>query len=127
MKKTKIKQDKQRAILHVPVTMCNSIWKGDFEKLPPNETYELKIDYPLTHPARFNIKTGAKGMNIIQLIKKIGELYEMIYEAEPDNDEPCDEDEDVLYGIYGHGIDDLSLSGINVNHTTKKITLDVGS
>src|SRR5208283_3116226 len=117
----KPKQNKQNADLNIPITMCNSTWKGDFEKLPSNETYELKIDYPLTHPARFNIKTGAKGMNLLQLIKIIGELYEKIYEAEPDDDF-CDEDG--IYGIYGHGIDDLNLSGINVNHTTKKITLD---
>src|ERR1022692_2620615 len=103
----KPKQNKQSASIYIPITMCNDYMsKGTLEKLFPNKTYELLINYPLTHPARFNIKTGTKGMGIIQLIKKIGQLYRDIYESEPDT-EYCDDNG--KYGIYGHSIDDLML------------------
>lgn len=122
MKKVKKKANKQSIDVHIPVTMLSSSWKGDFDKLPANEVYELIIDYPLDNPARYKIKTGKNGMGLVALLGTIGKFYEKTYE-----DEDSSEDPRGRYGIYGHSIDDLSLSGVNINHTTKKITLDVDS
>jgi hypothetical protein len=123
-KRTSKKANKESVSLSIPLTYIDAVWKGDFNKLPANQTYDLLIDYPLTHPATVKIKTGKGGMNLIKLVKVIGNAYTKIYEAEPDS-EYCDEDG--TYDIWGHGIDDLCLVGIDINHTSKKITLGVDS
>lgn len=115
-----MKKKNQNITVHIPVTMLSSIWKGDFQKLPANQIYQLIIDYPLDKPAVYLIKTGKKGMGLIALLSKIGKLYQKTYDVE-------DESEAGRYGIYGHSIDDLNLTGIRVNHKTKKIILDVNS
>jgi len=115
----KKKTNKQSVDVHIPVTMLSSRWGGNFEKLPPNKTYELLIDYPLDCPARFKIKTGKNGLNLAGLLGKIGKLYEEIYEADDQGDD--------RYGIYGHDIGDLSLGGIIVDHDKMLITLGVDS
>jgi hypothetical protein len=115
----------QNITVHIPVTMLSSIWKGEFPKLPANKTYQLVIDYPLSNPVTYPIKTGKKGMGLVSLLGKIGKLYQKTYDVEDETLES--EAEGGRYGIYGHDIGDLNLSGINVNHKTKKITLDVDS
>jgi hypothetical protein len=93
--------------------------KADQLYLPPNNKFELIINYPLSHPARININTGKTGMRFIGLVKKIKKAYHKIYEQD-------DKDPD-LYGIYGHSIDDLMLEGIEVDFIKKRITLSIGS
>lgn len=115
-----MKKKNQSITVHIPITMLSSIWKGDFQKLPPNQTYQLVIDYPLDKPAVYPIKTGKNGMGLVVLLGKIGKLYQKTYDVE-------DESEQGRYGIYGHSIDDLNLSGIRVNHKKKLITLGVDS
>ena len=114
----------QDITVNISITSLDAIWKGDTRKLPPNKTYELLIDYPLTYPAKFEIKTGKTGMDFLKLLKIIGEKYIEIYDAEPDS-AYCDDDGS--YGIWGHSIDDLCLEGLTINHKTKKIRLDIGS
>lgn len=115
----KKKTNKQSVDVHIPVTMLSSKWGGNFEKLPPNKTYELLIDYPLTHPARFKIKTGKNGLNLAGLLGKIGKLYDEIYEADDSGYE--------RYGIRNHDIGDLNLGGIDVDHNKLLITLGIDS
>lgn len=107
--------DKQSVSLYVPIYALSKSWKGTFNKLPPNKTYTLIIGYPLNNPAKIEVKTGKTGMGVANLLAKIGESYRNVY----DNAE--------RFGIWGHDIDDLILSGVNVNHKTKMITLDVDS
>jgi hypothetical protein len=111
------KQTKQSASLHVPITYLGSTWKGELSKLPANKTYTLVIDYPFGGEREhlFPIKTGKNGLGLIALLGKIGQAYEKIY-SDPD-----------AYGVFGHGIDDLALAGIDINHKTKKIELWVDS
>ena len=121
MKKT----NKQSITLDIPITYLAATWKGSFDKLPANKTYELIIDYPLSNPARYQIKTGKTGMGLVKLLGTIGKLYQKTYDVE---DSSMDNEEDGgRYGIWGHDIGDLALEGIDINHKTKKITLDIGS
>lgn len=90
---------------------------GEDIYLPPNETFELQIDYPCDKTI-FKINTGAKGMGSFGLVKEIGKGYQEIYKnAETTNP----------FNVWGHGIEDLALEGIDVDFTNKKIKLHVGS
>ena len=113
----KKKVKKQSAWLFIPITDLGCGWKGEIDRLPANQTFDLVIGYPLggTKPHHFPIKTGKKGMGLIALLGKIGQAYEKLYEDPVGNH------------IFGHGIDDLCLEGININFTAKTITLRVGS
>jgi hypothetical protein len=119
------KKTSQSISVHIPVTMLASKWDGDFQKLPPNKTYELIIDYPLFKPAVYKISTGKNGMGLVRLLGIIGKLYQKTYDRE-DATSPA-KDEAGVYGIHGHDIGDLNLSGISVNHKTLKIRLSVDS
>ena len=82
--------------------------------LPPEKQFKLLINYPCKGKL-FTFNTGKKGMGSLKLIRKIGECYKEIY-ADPKGN-----------GVYGHGIGDLYLEGIEVNFESKLITLHVGS
>ncbi len=86
-------------------------------QLPPNQTFLLVIDYPLfvIKPVNFKIKTGKHGLGFAGLVNKIVRIYNKIYKN-PDR-----------YGVFGHGIEDLSLGRISVDFTKQKIYLGVGS
>ena len=99
-------------------------WKGNFDKLPANKIYELVIDYPLTHPAVYKIKTGKKGLGLVALFGKIGKLYQRTYDKE---DATLETEDGGCYGIWGHSIGHLAIEGINVDHKRRLITLNVGS
>ena len=88
--------------------------KGDVH-LPPNETYELLINYPLTTSLKYPIETGKEGMGLAPLFREIGKAYQKAYD---DSDE---------YGIWGHDMGDLILASISVDHNKKIITLGVDS
>lgn len=107
----------QNITIFIPVSQLSTSWKGDFQKLPPNKTFDLVLDYPFggTRVHHFPIKTGKKGMGLIALLGRIGKAYEKIYEDPEKN------------GVFGHDIYDLQLEGIRVNYKTKKINLDIGS
>ncbi len=82
--------------------------------LPPNQKYNLTIDYPCNKSV-FTISTGKSGLGTMGLVKKISKLYERIY-SKPFH-----------YGVWGHGIEDLVIERIHVDNVKKRITLDVGS
>jgi len=83
--------------------------------IPPNQTYELKIDYPLSIVATCPIKTGANGLHTAGIISKIAKFYRKIY----DNEEK--------FGIWGHCMEDLTLGHIRIDHKKKEVTISVGS
>lgn len=91
-------------------------WGGKDFWLPANRTYTLVVDYPFNKEARYEIKTK-KGMGLLGLIGQIRKAYDRKYRAaEKDDDDG-----------YWHGIEDLVIEGISVNHKRKIIRLDVGS
>jgi hypothetical protein len=120
------KKAKQNITVFIPVTHLLGIWsRKEFQKLPANQTFELKIDYPLSYPAHYKIRTGKNGMGLTKLLSVIGKSYQKTYDVEDatmDTDMGCGR-----YGIYGHDIGDLSIVGINVDYKKKTIRLDVGS
>lgn len=119
-------KNKQSITVFVPVTHLLGIWsRKEFQKLPANQTFELKIDYPLSHPAYYKIRTGKKGMGLARLLVAIGKAYQKTYEVEDAT--MTSEEEGGRYGIYGHAMEDLSIEGISVDYKKKTIRLDVGS
>lgn len=118
------KPNKQSLTVFIPITNLDAIWKGTFNKLPPNSSYELEIDYPLDRPAKFKINTGKNGMSLVVLLGKIGKYYHKVYEQE---DLDIANHKEGRYGIWGHDIEDLSLEGLDINHKRKTIKLSIGS
>lgn len=85
--------------------------------LPPNETFELQIDYPCDK-SFFPIKTGPNGMGTMALVKEIGKAYQIVYQ---------DADINNPYNVWGHDVGDLVIERISVDFVTKKIKLGIGS
>ena len=110
--KKKIK--KQNITTNIPVSYLDG-WNGYLQNLPPNQTFELIIDYPVSTWARYKIRTGKKGMGLGKLLGVIGKSYEKVYAAE------------TKYGVWGHYITDLAIEGIQIDFEKKVIRLDVGS
>jgi len=104
---------KEKCKLGISVIYLSSI-KGNV-RLPPNSLYTLRIDYPLDVGVGFPVKTGKQGMDITEILGTIGDAYEKVY-ATPNH-----------FGIWGHGIGDLVLESVTVDHDSKLITLSVGS
>lgn len=118
MKKKKLTN---KITVFMPITDLMG-WKGEFQNLPANSTYELIIDYPLSNWGRFKIKTGKNGLGLVGLLSKIGKLYQEVYDTDEE-----DEDGEEKYGVWGHDITDLHLEGIDIDHKRKKIRLVMGS
>jgi hypothetical protein len=90
--------------------------KTTFRNLPPNQIFNLEVDYPLSKPyPTFAIRTGKKGMTLDGILREVGKAYKKVY-ANTDK-----------YGIWGHDIGDLHVEGIQVNFKTKHIYLSMGS
>ena len=115
----------QSISLFVPIIYLLGIWKKEFQELPPNQSFQLTIDYPLSKPAVYKINTGKKGMGLSRLLKTIGKKYQQTYDREDATTK--DKEEGGCYGIYGHAMSDLAIEGIQVNYKKKTIKLDVGS
>jgi hypothetical protein len=90
-------------------------WEKKGFRLPAYKTYVLIIDYPFDKEGYFPINTG-KGMGVLDLLPHIYEAYKEQYRDAKKNKNG-----------YWHGIGDLFVEGIKVNHQSKKITLEVGS
>jgi hypothetical protein len=105
------KPAKQSVVVDIKIVdLIEAIWKGNIT-LPANKIYQLIIEYPFNQIIVNPIKTGKNGMGLLQLLKKIGQIYDDVYEN--------------AYSF--HNIDDLYLEGITVDHKKKTIKLDVGS
>lgn len=103
----------QKVNCFIPVSYLEDC-KGDVSLLP-NEYYSLVIDYPFDKPMKILISSGENGMGLAPLLREIGKAYKMAYAFQDQ------------YGIWGHGMGDLMLESINVDHVKKLITLGVGS
>jgi hypothetical protein len=100
---------------NIPVTNGEYFNGKDFW-LPGNRVYILIIKYPFSKEAQYDIKTK-KGMGLAGLMKRIYQCYIRKYKAAERSDDDG----------YWHGIEDLVIEGIRVNHRSKTIRLDVGS
>ncbi len=85
--------------------------------LVPNATYTLVIDYPFDKWGYYKIKSGKNGMGLGRLLRKIWECYTKQYDAAK-----TDDNQD-----YWHGIDDLFVEGIDIDHKKREIRLSMGS
>lgn len=83
--------------------------------LPPNTEYTLRITYPIEEIVSTKIKVGEKEMSELQLCREIFLVYYQIYQ-DPEK-----------YGVWGHGLGDLVLESIEVDHDQKSIKIFVGS
>jgi hypothetical protein len=99
----------------IPVTNGKFFNSKDFW-LPGNKTYTLVIHYPFDKKARYDVKTK-KGMGLAGLLRQIYKYYVKKYKtADTANNDG-----------YCHGIEDLMVEGIRVNHKSRIIKLDIGS
>lgn len=92
----------------------------------PHSEITLIIDYPLNKPAEFNLKSSKNGFTKKQLVLEISKLYHEIYKSEEETAKtktiPLEKREGLInrnetdgkYGVWGHDIGDLDLSGIEV-------------
>lgn len=94
-------------------------WKGKDLWLEANETYMLTIDYPFNISTDFPVKTGKNGLGLFGLLPHISKAYDKKYAA-------IDSGKNKEDG-YWHGIGDLKIEGIDVDHSKKTIKLHVGS
>ena len=98
---------------------CNISLHSHLEAIviPPNQTYELILDYPLGEltPYRCDVKARKNGMNEVGLLIEIFKAYDDVYSH-------CEK-----YGVWGHEKDDLVVEGIEVDHAEKTVALHMGS
>jgi hypothetical protein len=92
-------------------------WGGKDFQLLPNSTYTLVIDYPFSVPGNFEIKVSKDGMGLIGLLSHVRKAYDKQYSSASKTPGQG----------YWHGIEDLYIEGITINHAKKLIKLSVGS
>lgn len=105
----------------------------------PYSEITILIDYPLNKPAEFLIQNNGKGFSKKQLALEISKKYHEIYQTEESSAKtktiPIEKRERLInrnetdgkYGIWGHDIDDLDLSSIEVYKTENgKIQIILG-
>jgi len=101
--------------------------------LPPNETYELVIDYPLHRPFKTEIKTGTKGLTREEVVDIIVRSYKLVYKEEKATSKiPAGlipgmynrNTTDGKYGIWGHELGDLMLHTLEINDNVLTVGID---
>lgn len=118
-----------------PNTELNNLVDAD-KIILPFSTAKIIIDYPLSVPVIFEIRTSEKGFSRKQLILEISAKYQDIYKLEEKTAKtktiPVDKREGLInrnstdgkFGVWGHDIADLDLSEIEVHKSAKgQITL----
>ncbi len=108
-----MKMNKQTLKCHFKLTSLNLLSGNDI-LLPANETYKIAILYPFKNISYYVIRTG-NGIGLAGLLKHIHKAFINAYDKVQENGE-----------CYYHGIEDIALHKINVNHKTKRITFDIG-
>ena len=108
----------------------------------PYQKVKIMIDYPLAKPIFFELTSLTKGFTRKQLILAISKKYHQIYDEEEktakiktiplkDRKELANRNQtDGKYGIWGHDLSDLALTGIIVYQTpdgTILLDLDIDS
>jgi hypothetical protein len=87
--------------------------------LPPNQTFDIVIDYPLSGTYTFVLRTGETGLHTIDIINAIVHIYKNIIYV--------NEESEARFGVWGHDIRDLHLEAFEVNFDLKNIKLNIGS
>ncbi|CAB4196766.1 hypothetical protein UFOVP1290_286 [uncultured Caudovirales phage] len=105
--------NKQSLKCHFKITSLNSL-KGNDIALPANKTYKIAILYPFKDTYYYVFKTS-NGIGLAMLLKHIHKAFISAYDKVQDKGE-----------AYYHGIEDVALHTINVNHKSKMITFDIG-
>jgi hypothetical protein len=85
--------------------------------LPPNETYELVIHYPMLKNREYRklIKTGKNGISSFGLCNEISEAYRYVYAKKK------------TYGPFFHDFYLLVIEGIVIDHDKKMVTPIIGA
>ena len=89
---------------------------------------KIVFDYPLSNPTTREISASGDGFSRRQLIELIGKFYEEIYDEEEASaitkTLPMSERKimnrnqtDGIYGIWGHDLDDIAISGVEARRT----------
>jgi hypothetical protein len=89
---------------------------------------KIVFDYPLANPTTRDISTSGEGFSRRELVELIGRFYEEIYEEEEASATTKTlsmserkimnrNQTDGIYGIWGHDLDDIALSGVEVRRT----------
>ncbi len=93
----------------------NADLPAEGDALPPNATYEMVLDYPMSKPYRHKIKTGRKGMAALGLLHEIKRAYEFVYANRK------------KYGPFSREMVDLAIEGIKIDHEKKTVSPSMGS
>lgn len=114
---------------------AKKIYDNDQVVLPRNKEYVLEIDYPLHTTAKFEIKSGTKGISRGKLVSIVRKYYKKVYEIEDSTTKVKPSHipnmlnrnfTDGKFGIWGHDIGDLVLVDASVSKNNV-ITLGVDS
>lgn len=112
-----------------PESQINQLVDAD-EVIIKQQAINIIFDYPLNNPATFEFK-NPNGFNRKELILAISKKYHEIYSEEEKSSKiktiPLDKRTGIInrnetqgkYGIWGHDLSDLDLSGIEVHETNE--------
>lgn len=114
MKRNPKMEGKEKIDCFISITDLAALSSGSSIKIPPNETYRLTINYPVKEERTFPIEGGEFGLLLLDLFAEIEICYWKVFEEQP-------------FNTINHGIEDLTLEGMEINHDEKTIGLSVGS
>jgi hypothetical protein len=98
--------------------------------LLPSLEYAMTIAYPLHKPETFRVISGSSGVRKSELGKIIMDVYKQIYREEVEDSgppmyhptEPRRIESSGRHGIWGHDLEDLWLSWVEIDNNLNKIT-----
>lgn len=106
-----------RMSVHDANALVRAAYRGHAEKYLPTRTYTVDLDYPLHAIARVKVypyrtDRGHQHVTVGYLLAMLGRAYRRIY-REPEK-----------FGVWGHGIDDLTFAKIAVRDNIINIGVD---
>ncbi len=107
----------QREVVDDANALVRAASRGHAEKYLPTRTYTIDLDYPLHTIARVKVypyrnDIGHKHVTVGYLLAMLGRAYKRIY-REPDK-----------FGVWGHGIGDLTFAKIAVRDNIINVGVD---
>lgn len=109
-------KDAARMSVHDANALVRAAYRGHAEKYLPTRTYTIELDYPM-HGVRlivypFRDARGTEHVTVGYLLAMLGRAYRRIY-REPKK-----------FGVWGHGIGDLTFAKIAVRDNIINIGVD---
>lgn len=107
-----------RMSVHDANALVRAASRGHAEKYLPTRTYTIDIDYPMDHMvARVTVypyrnDRGHQHVTVGYLLAMLGRAYRRIY-REPEK-----------FGVWGHGIGDLTFARLDVNDNIIRVGVD---